>query len=291
MAFILNFFNNREKALIIWIVIGTVIVLANKAFRPSALAVLKAFFARKIVTVLLIMLTYIALVVFVAYRVHLWNVLLLKDTIVWVVGTAFIMFANYERVANESHFFKNVLLDNVKLAVFVQFIINWYVFNLVVELILVPILFFLAAMLAFASTKKEYKPVTNLMQFLLATYGIFLLIYALVQMVYNFNNFATLYTLKDFLLSPLLTLSFLPFVYFLALYATYEALFTRMDIFMGNRNKELTWFAKRQILRTCLLNVKKLNRFATNYTSKLYAVGDKSDVVSLMNQFRVSSRS
>src|SRR5258706_13713871 len=228
----INFFNNREKALIIWIVIVIVFFLINKNFRPSFLAVLKAFLARKIVTALLIMLAYITLVVFAASSLHIWDVSLLKDTIIWLFGTAVIMFVHYDKALKEKHFFKNVLLDNIKLAVFLQFIINWHVFNLVVEFLLVPVLFFIFALLAVASRKKEYQPVTNILQFLLAFYGIFLLVYALVQVIGNFSNFATLYTVKDFLLSPLLTIAFLPFVYFLALYATYEELFTRVDIFL-----------------------------------------------------------
>jgi hypothetical protein len=289
MEYIVNFFNNREKALIIWGLIIVVFLLINKNFRPSFLAVLRAFFVRKIVTPLLIMLVYIALVVFAAYTLHVWDVSLLKDTIIWVLGTAVIMFVHYEKAVKERHFFKNVLLDNIKLAVFLQFIINWYVFNLAVELLLVPVLFFIIALLAVASTKKEYKPVMNLLQFLLAMYGIFLLIFALVHVVGDFKDFATVYTVKDFLLSPLLTVSFLPFVYFLALYATYEDLFTRVEIFLRDQNKELRSFTKRQIVRACLFNLKKLNKFSREYTTRLMSIENKSDIVSLTRQFKKSS--
>ncbi len=284
----INFFNNREKALIIWIVIVIVFFLINKNFRPSFLAVLKAFLARKIVTALLIMLAYITLVVFAASSLHIWDVSLLKDTIIWLFGTAVIMFVHYDKALKEKHFFKNVLLDNIKLAVFLQFIINWHVFNLVVEFLLVPVLFFIFALLAVASRKKEYQPVTNILQFLLAFYGIFLLVYALVQVIGNFSNFATLYTVKDFLLSPLLTIAFLPFVYFLALYATYEELFTRVDIFLRDQNKELSRFVKRQIVRACLLNLKKLNKFSKDYAVRLMGVKNKADVTNLAHQFKTT---
>src|SRR2546421_9768941 len=158
MEYIVNFFNNREKALIIWILIVLVLLLANKDIRPSFLSVLKALFATKIVIALLVMLAYISLVVFAAYTVHFWDLSLLKDTIMWVLGTAVIMFVNYDKAIKESHYFKKVLLDNVKLVILLEFIINFYVFNLVVELLLVPVLFAIAALLAISGTKKEYKP-------------------------------------------------------------------------------------------------------------------------------------
>jgi hypothetical protein len=107
----------------------------------------------------------------------------------------------------------------------------------------------------------------------------------------DFKDFATIHNVKDFLLTPLLTVSFLPFVYFLALYATYEALFTRVDIFLRDQKKELRSFTKRQIVRACLFNLKKLNKFSKDYTTRLMSIKNKSDVVSLTRQFRTSSRS
>jgi hypothetical protein len=285
MEYIINFFNNREKALIIWIVAVSVFLLINKNFRPSFLAVLKAFLARKIVTALLIMLAYISLIVFAAYELHVWDLSLLKDTIVWVLGTALVMFINYDKAYKEEKYFKDVLLDNVKLVVFLGFLINLYVFNLVVELLLVPVLFVVAALLVVSGTKKEYKLVKNLLQFLLAAYFIFLIIFTIVQAVSDFKDFATLYNLKDFLLAPLLTVTFLPFIYFLALYATYEDLFTRVNLFQRNKDTKLRRFTKWQILRTCSFNLKKLNIFSKDYTPSLMSVKVKSDVVSLTRQF------
>ncbi len=119
----------------------------------------------------------------------------------------------------------------------------------------------------------------------MALYGIIVILFALVQVVGDFKNFATIYNLKDFLLSPLLTILILPFIYFLALYATYESLFTRVDLFLRDQNKELKRFTKWQILRTCLLDLKKLNRFSKGCTTQLMAVKNKSDFIRLTRQF------
>jgi len=171
-----------------------------------------------------------------------------------------------------------------------EFIINLYVFNLVVEFLLVPILFVVAALLAYSDSKKEYKSIKNVLQFLLDLYGIFLIIFAIIQVIGDFKDFATLYNLKDFLLAPLLTVSYLPFVYFLVLYGTYDALFTQVDIFLRDQNTELRRFTKRQILHACLFDLKKLNRFSTNCTTQLMSIKNKSDIVSLTRQFRASPR-
>src|SRR5436190_6396194 len=118
----INIFNNREKALIIWLLIVLVCILASKNFRTPFLSVLKALFARKIVIALLIMLAYISLVVFAAYSVRFWDISLLKDTVMWGFGTACIMFFNYDKVNTENKYFKTMLLDSVKLVVVLEFI-------------------------------------------------------------------------------------------------------------------------------------------------------------------------
>jgi hypothetical protein len=155
MEYVVNFFNNREKALIIWGLIVLVLLLVKKDIRPTFLLLLKTLFVSKIATALLIMLAYVSLVVFAAYNVHVWDISLLKDTIMWVLGTAVIMFVNYDKAIKESHFFKKVLLDNVKLVVLLEFIINFYVYNLVVELLLVPVLFIVGALLAYSVPKRN----------------------------------------------------------------------------------------------------------------------------------------
>src|SRR6266536_6295875 len=120
MSFV-DIFNNREKALIVWILIVLVCIVVSKNFRPPFLSVLKALFSRKIVTPLFVMLVYISLVVFIAYTVRFWDISLLKDTIIWGLGTACIMFFNYDKVNTESKYFKKVLLDSVKLVVVHEF--------------------------------------------------------------------------------------------------------------------------------------------------------------------------
>lgn len=237
------------------------------------------------------MLAYISLVVFAAYSLHVWDSSLLKDTIIWVMGTAFVMLINIDKVNTEKKYFQKVLLDNIKLIGLLEFITNLYVFNFVVELLLVPVLFVLAGMNVVAGRKKEYTPAKNLLQVLLVIYALFLIIYAIVQVSSDFKDFATLYNLKDFLLAPVLTASFLPFVYFLALYSTYESLFIRVDLFLRDMDKALRRFTKRQILRACLFNLKKLNRFSKDYTPQLVRIENKVDVVRLTRQFKKSYHS
>ncbi|MGH7202877.1 MAG: hypothetical protein ACREHC_00350 [Candidatus Levyibacteriota bacterium] len=283
MQIFIDVFNNREKALIIWIVIALVYMLLNKDIRKSFMLVVKAILSKKIAIALAAMLIYISSIVFAAYKVHFWDSSLLKDTVFWIIGTAFVMFINFDKANKDGNYFKKVLVDSLKFVILLEFIINLYVFPFFVELILIPILFFLTAMLVISGTKKEFYPVKKILQTLLAIFGLYLIFYAVTHIFGNFKEFATIENLKDFLLTPLLTLLFLPFIYFLALYSAYELLFVRLDLLMKHNHKRLRQFTKREIFNACLFDLKKLNRFSANSAKQLMSIKNKMDVVRLIN--------
>ena len=169
------------------------------------------------------MLAYEGLVVFIFYTVGLWHWWMLKDTLFWLFGTAVILFLNTTKATEEKHYFRKVALDNFKFAVVLTFIINLYVFNLITELLLVPVVAFLAMLGAVAATKTEFKPAKRLINGIMAAIGIAFVAYAVVGIATNFHGFATLKNFEDFMTPVVLTLTLLPFIYFLALYSAMVA--------------------------------------------------------------------
>lgn len=233
------------------------------------------------------MVLYVSLIVSLFYKIHLWDISLLKDTILWFLGTAFIMFININKVTVENSYFKNILVDNLKLSVALEFITNLYVFNIFIELILVPIIFFTVAMITIADSekKKDYAQVKQILRVFLTIIGLCLLIFAFIHVFGDFKDFATVQNAKDFLLPLLLTGTFLPFIYLLALYATYESFFVRVDIWL-KENKELARYTKWQVLRECRINLNKLNKFSKQSSIELMSVKNISDVTRLIRHFK-----
>lgn len=246
---VLNVFNDREKAIIIWFCILFVWSLAHKSVRNDVkgpvITILKLLFSFKIGIPLLLMSIYLGLLIFFASRFNLWDISLLKDTLLWFFGTACIMFASTDKAGQDSKYFKDVILDTLKFSVILEFVVNLYVFSIFVELILVPLVTLVAGMLVIADKKNEYATVKKALNCVLIIAGLTMLIYALVHVFSDFKQFATIGNAKTFLLPLILTLAFLPFMYCLTLWARYESLFTSMDIWM--HNKELASFIKRKL--------------------------------------------
>lgn len=285
----INIFNDREKAIIIWLVVFFIWFLSKKdrrdSIKPIVISLLKQLFWGKVAVALLIMSLYISLLVFVAYLFHVWDFSLLKDTILWFIGGAFIMFLHSNKVTSEEHYFKGVLLESVKFTVVIEFVTNLYTLNLIGELILVPIATLLVAMLAFIEKKEQYAQVKKLLNGLYVIIGLGILIFAFSHVVGGFKDFATLQNLKSFLLTPVLTIAFLPFIYFLALYSTYTLLFLRINLWLKN-DKALVKFTKRQIWRSSRLNLKKLKKVSEKMSGKLTTIKSKADVTVLIQQVR-----
>lgn len=272
----LSVFNNREKAVLVWIIAGIVFLLLKKETRKSIFDLIYAFLKVKILVVLFLMVVYVVGVIFCIQWLHLWNAWLLKDSIIWLLGTGFIMVLNFDKASNERGYFKKVILDNLKFIVLLEFITNLYVFSLIFELIFVPILFIIGGMLGLSKSNEKYENVRKVLNYTLLIIGIFLISYSFASAIKDFQNFFTIRNLKDLLLPPLLTITFLPFVYGFALLSTYELLFIRLDATLKNR--KLANFTKWRIITTSLINLKKLNKFSKNL-APLLIFTSKSDVI------------
>jgi len=141
-----------------------------------------------------------------------------------------------------------------------EFLINFYVFSIWVELLLVPISGIIGGLLGIAAVKKEYASLQKSLNNLMAFIGTLLVGYALYMAISDYKNLFTLYNFESFVLPILLTIMFLPFVYLWALYANYETLFIRFQFFVND--KSLLPYLKKKTFLAFRLNLWLLNKWA-----------------------------
>jgi hypothetical protein len=256
---VLSELTNREIALLIWMGTLAVGAVVYRPARQTLGPLWRACTHPKIFGSVLALLAYTGLVVLVVYRFGLWQWWMLKDTIFWLFGTAIVAFLDIPKATQADGFFKRIILDSVKLTVVLEFVSNLYAFNLLVELLLLPTLTFLGALASVAGSKTEFRPVKRLLDGMLAVFGFGLLIYLVVSVATGFHDFATLKHFEDFMVPVVLTITVLPF-YLLAVYASYDSLFTRLD--MRLRGTGLTKFAKARAFLACGLRLATIRQFA-----------------------------
>ena len=285
MKELLDILDNREKAFLIWIAFAALLALRSNNVRPALVSVLRTLLSRKILIVLVAALGWVCLEVLLLHW-WLWNFGMVKDTVIWVFAQALVMVFNHHRAHKDASYFKRAALASFKIALVLEFLINSYVFHIVIEVLLFPLLAFLAAMFAFSETSEKYVPVRRLVEYVMGAIGLFLLGYVLVRLIGDVDSFVSIETLRRFVLPIALTLLFLPFVYALAVYTAYENLFVRIDVWMTDGG--LARYTKRQLLRTCLFRLGRVNRFASQYAARLNAVRSQRDTAKLMSEFRRS---
>jgi hypothetical protein len=124
-----------------------------------------------------------------------------------------------------------IILTAISLTIILEFIVGFYNFSLIWELILIPIVTFISLLSLVAEMKKDEpntKIVANILKGILTIIGFGILIYGIYQLSTNYTDFFTLSNLKSFLLPPIFTLLFLPLIYFTVLYIKYERAFMNL---------------------------------------------------------------
>jgi hypothetical protein len=272
--------NNREITVIIWLFILFAWLMSRKTVRKSFHGVFTILLHRQIVTILLLMVIYVLLLVLGLERVGLWYAPShLKDTVIWLVVVGFAMIVNVSDVSKDEKFFGKAIRDAIKLTIVLEFVIGLYPFSLPVELLLVPFVTLLVMALAIAEMKQEYQAFKKVLEWLLALIGILLIWHSMRSLISD-ADFVVVERLTEMLLPALLTVLFLPFVYFLALYSAYESVFLRLNIW--NRDSTVLGYAKRRIFLRFGLNLSKLTYWSKQ--NPILKVSSKQEVLEIVGR-------
>lgn len=193
--------------------------------RKSIIAIL---LSKKFVVFYLVFAGFLFLVLAFLRWVGFWSINLLKDTVFWVFFVEFPIFAKTVENATDGRFFVGLIKENIALSVFIEFFVGFWTFSLWIELILIPITVFFSLVYAVAEMDKKHQTVKRVFDRLMLLWGIVIVITSINHFFQAPEQFINIDTLKSFLLPIVLLFLSLPVVYGLALYNTYEQIFTRV---------------------------------------------------------------
>lgn len=269
----IKIFSNREIAVGIWLILFIVWGGSYQSVRIGFLEVLKAFFIKPIVIIFSLMLIYVSIVIWLLSMVGLWDFGQMKNTVLWGISVAAVTMFRINSISEDDHYFKKSILDNLKIIVALEFVINVYSLSLWIELIIVPFFAFLGGMLAIAELNEKHRKVEKLLNGILVGIGFMLLSYAAYKIYNDITSFATFRNLKDFALPPIMSISYLPFVYFIALFMTYEVLFVRLSFFA--KDPVILRHVKFMTVRIFNINLSSLKLWAKHISKLDFSNKDK----------------
>jgi len=280
MRWVTDTFNSREIATILWGVVFVVWTLRKVKIVEPLRGLARAFLRVKILIPFLLMALWAWGATYLLRLMHLWGLSLLKDTLMWFVGVGLVMFVNLNKAQDDDRHFRKTLVDNLKLIVVLEFLVNLYTFPLWLELVLVPIVTVVFVTKAFADTDAQYKSASKFLGTLTAIYGVAVLAFTIYHVAADVAGAATVDNARSFLLPIALTLFNLPFIYLFALIAEYENVFVRLGFF--NSDQALLRHAKRRILFRFHFNLRRLCRWSRR--AGMLKADSREDVQALLNR-------
>lgn len=274
MDTIFQTFSSREIALLFWIFWIMVFCILNKEVRSSLSAVIKLIFTTPVLLIFnLLILDYTLLAIDFLQKIKFWDEPLIKDSVFWAVGTGFILTFNSANAKTVGHF-KKVLFDVTKWTLILEFIVNFYTFNLLTEIIFLPILVFIGLIQADSELYMKYKKVGSIFKAISGFVGLSVLSYAIYKAFDQLETLLTIANLKGFIFPLLLTILFLPFIYCLALYTHYESLFIRLPFLIHDTKYRKA--VKKQILLVANFDLAKLLKISDGIAKLILVDESKS---------------
>lgn len=258
---IINSLSNREIAILFWmVIILTVLIYISKSSK-AFFGVVKAFFDRKLVYCYIIIGAYLFLVIKILNKTIFWEAYLFKDFAIWFVGFAMVSFFSINKINTNSELVKR-FLKIFSATIIIDFSINFFTFNLGWELIIIPVVSFIAILQYFAEINKEktgYEKVSSFLKWVLTIIGFSLLGYVIHKLYHNYNQILKINNVKSFLIPVILSVLYFPIILLFASVMKYENIFQEINRYRF-LDKKRKLKIKLMVIIYGKLNLDKLDR-------------------------------
>lgn len=258
--------NNREIALLLWLIVIVLAVLLSKR-RKSFVPIFNILRNKIVLKIFSLVGAYLLLIILLLKNLEVWQASNLKDVLFWLFTVGLILIFKINN-AKSNAYFKGIILSAIKWTIILEFIVNLYSFSLLAEIILLPVLVFLILIQAVTEMEEKHKIVSKFLQNVMVIVGLSIFCYSLYKTVINFKSILTFHNLILLLLPSTITILFVPFVYFLALYNTYQSYFIHLEFMTVKKDKVRE--TKKHILRIAHINLDKLLRIKKNFEKRVF---------------------
>jgi hypothetical protein len=268
----------REVALLFWALAFTLWALSRAQVRRSALNVLRAFLRPKVLLPVVGLALYVSLAVFALAKIGLWDVTLLKDTVLWLLGgVAALMAAG--TAAEASSMLRTLATDVLKWTVLVEFVLNFYSLSLWAELVTIPLLAVAVAVKTYAEHKPEYHSAIKPVNGCLLLYGLLIIAVTVWSISSDASELLSADSRRAFVLPIALALGTLPYFYGFVLVVKYELAFLRLRWLV--EDAALRSLAKRRLMLRFHVRLDALERWLNSVGAQ--RASTSADVEQLLN--------
>lgn len=284
-----DFLDAREKAIVILLACFVVWVIWKADVRSSFAQVLRTLASWKLITLFGSAAAYSALVVLGLQEVGVWHSSSFKETLYWFFGTGVILVANSTEAASDPLYLRKLLRQAVKLTILVEFLVAFYVFPLLVELVLIPVVTIVVFLNLVAESDPKLTPARRALNAFITGLGFVVLAIVAIRAISDPDHLFTRANGEELLVAPVMTLALIPLLYAWALICGYEQLFVRVKFFR-RKDRPFPGSVRWAILRACHVSFGRLTRFSNSFTGRLHGLQTDADRAEMIADFRANER-
>lgn len=227
------------------------LVIIKKVNLSSIKQIVKIFFSFNILIPVLISGIIYFFVTLYFKKIGLWQITMLKDSIVWFCFTGILIIFQIEKVKEFS--FKQILAESLGFLIIIEYLISAYNFSLIKEFFLIPLMFVLGAMSVIAEKDNKTKIIAKFFNLVISAYVIFVLYLSIKNVIKNPDG-----VFQSFIYNILTIIIFIFIRYFVAVYSAYERLFININNYVKNNKlgKKLKW----RYFLYAKLNIRRINK-------------------------------
>lgn len=262
-------FSTREISILTWLTIIISLILIKKETRIPFIDCIKLLFEPKIAIVLLIYCLYIFLITMLLTNLLIWKRIYIKDIIIWFILVGLI---NYIKSITDNDFefsLRKLVKDNINVTIIVEFIISIFTFNILIELVIVPIVTILSLLSLYLERNSNYESVYKIIDGIMGAFGLFLAFKTLEVGIDQYKYLNMKDTLVSFMIPIIYSFLSIPLYYIIRLYTKYEKVFVSLPF-----NKVINSKVKKRrfykIFKGCRFSIEKLEYFYKNYVPYMY---------------------
>ncbi len=281
----MSILSTREWATLIWGCIFMLYVLCHSEIRKSLWNVIVIFFDKKLRILWEIILLYVLTITMLFCYLPIWENIYIKDIIIWFLFLGLIYCMNAVSSEADETYIKKILKDNLKFTMILEFFMSTFIFNIWIELAIIPVITIITVMNVIAERKEEYKNVHKLLDSILAIAG-FWIFYDTIKIGINeYKQLNIINTLVSFMIPIAYLILIIPLEYALELYSKYELLFLRMN-FKEEKDKKTKIRHRVAIICSCRISVRSVLLFQREYMRRMYVKMKDNEFEKLIREFR-----
>ena len=281
-----DIFTTREMAIACYLTLIVLFVFIYKPIRPSAIQLVNIALSHQLVLPFIGMAIYCVVLVVMLAKFPFWNWIYIKDIIVWLIFAGIPTCYNAVNKNPFEHYFKKIIVDNLKLIVIVEFFISTFTFPLFLELLLQPFIAFILLIQVVAERKPEFKSVKKLIDWIIAILGCWIFYFTIKIGISTYSELGLIDTIASFVTPLIFSVLYLPVAYLFAVISKYEVVFIRMS-FMESKSRLIRFKHRLRVIWVCKLSYKKIWRFEPVAVKEMFISMTDDDFNRMITKFKV----